>query len=124
VCFPDATDASSVQVDEEGAAFEQLAQLLDKSLVQAQQGMSGEPRFTMLETIREYATEQLQESREEAAVQERHAHYFLRLAEEAGPHLFRPEWDIWLEQLAREDANLRAALAWCKPNKDGVEIGL
>src|SRR5205085_11097774 len=70
VCFTMAPDASSsAQVDEEAATLEQLAQLLDKSLVQAQQGTSGEPRFTMLETIREYASEQLQASREEASVQ-------------------------------------------------------
>jgi len=55
VCFTMAPDASSpAQVDEESATLEQLAQLLDKSLVQAQQGTRGEPRFTMLETIREY----------------------------------------------------------------------
>src|SRR5947209_713398 len=60
VCFPDATTtASSVQADDDGTALEQLAQLLDKSLVQAQQSTSGEPRFTMLETIREYASAQL-----------------------------------------------------------------
>src|SRR2546421_212713 len=82
--------SNSAQVDEEAATLEQLAQLLDKSLVQAQQGTSGEPRFTMLETIREYASEQLQASREEASVQQRHAQYFLRLAEEAELHLYRP----------------------------------
>jgi len=57
-------------------------------------------------------------------MQERHAHYFLSLAEEVEPYLFRPEWESWLERLSREDANLRAALAWSKANQDGVEIGL
>jgi predicted ATPase len=122
VCFPGAT---GVQGDEEGAALEQLAQLLDKSLVQGQQGTSGEPRFTMLETIREYATEQLQESPEEAAVQARHAQYFLRLAEEAEPHLDSPtEWETWLERLEPEEANLRVALAWCEARQDRMESGL
>jgi len=93
--------------------------------VQAQQGTSGEPRFTMLETIREYATEQLAASGEEASVQERHVHYFLRLAEEAEPHLYRPaERDNWLERLESEDANLRVALAWCEAKQDRVETGL
>jgi predicted ATPase len=124
ICFPHATGASSLEQADEGAAFEQLAQLLDKSLVQAQQGRSGEPRFSMLETIREYASEQLQESREEAAVKEWHAHYFLRLAEEVEPHLHSPEWDIWLERLSREDANLRAALAWSTAKQNVVETGL
>src|SRR5215472_6030442 len=58
ICLPDATDAR----EDEGATLEQLAELLDKSLVQAQQGTAGEPRFSMLETIREYASEQLQAS--------------------------------------------------------------
>jgi predicted ATPase len=68
VCFTTATDAPSVAAEEGEGALEQLAQLIDKSLVQAQQGTSAEPRFTMLETIREYAQEQLQASQEEAAV--------------------------------------------------------
>jgi predicted ATPase len=125
-CFPDATNASSrAQVDEEGATVEQLAQLLDKSLVQAQLGTSGEPRFMMLETIREYASEQLQASGEEVAVQEQHAQYFLRLAEEAWPYLYRPaERDSWLERLEAEDANLRAALSWCEARQDRIVIGL
>ncbi len=123
VCLPDAT---GVQGDEEGATLEQLAQLLDKSLVQAQQGTtSGEPRFSMLETIREYATEQLQANREEAVVLERHVQYFLGLAEEAVPHLYRPaERDSLLELLEPEDANLRVALAWCEARQDRVETGL
>ena len=126
VCFPEASVASSSSAeDEEGATLEQLAELLDKSLVRSQQSSRGEPRFTMLETIHEYATEQLQASGEEAAMQERHVQYFLRLAEEAGPPLYRPaERDSSLERLEPEDANLRAALAWSKANDDGVETGL
>ncbi len=125
VCLPDADGTSSpVQTDDDGAVLEQLGHLLDKSLVQTQQGTGGEPRVSMLETIREYATEQLVASGEEAAVQERYAHYFLRLSEEAEPHLFRPEWESWLERLEREDANLRAALTWSKANQDAVETGL
>jgi hypothetical protein len=89
-----------------------------------QQSTAGEPRFTLLATIREYATEQLAASGEEAALQQRHAHYFLKLAEEVEPHLSSPEGDIWLERLEREDANLLAALAWSKANQDAVETGL
>jgi tetratricopeptide (TPR) repeat protein len=125
VCLPTApAGLSPAQTDDEAAVLEQLAQLLNKSLVQAQQGTSGEPRFTMLETIREYATEQLQASGEEAAIRERHVHYFLRLAEEAEPHLSSPEMVNWLVRLESEDANLRAALASCEANQDAVEIGL
>jgi predicted ATPase len=124
VCVFDAFGTSSPAQADEGVTLEQLGQLLDKSLVQATQDTGGEPRFSMLETIREYATEQLVESSEETAVQERHAHYFLRLAEEVWPHLSSSQGDIWLERLSREDANLRAALAWSKANQDKVELGL
>jgi predicted ATPase len=124
VCVFEACGTSSPAQVDDGAVLEQLAHLLDKSLVQTQQDTGGEPRFSMLETIREYATEQLAESSEEATLQERHAHYFLRLSEETEPHLSRPGWESWLERLAREDANLRAALAWSKTNQDAVETGL
>src|SRR6266496_4023877 len=90
VCVFEAIETSSPAQADDGATLEQLAHLLDKSLVQAQQGTGGEPRFTLLETIREYATEQLGASGEEATVQERHAHYFLKLAEEVEPHLSSP----------------------------------
>jgi predicted ATPase len=124
ICLPDTISPTSSEQVDDGVALEQLAQLLDKSMVQGQQGTGGEPRFMLLETIREYATEQLQASGEEAAVQQRHAHYFLRLAEEVLPHLSSTEGDSWLERLEREDANLRAALAWSKANEDAVETGL
>ncbi|TMF47317.1 MAG: tetratricopeptide repeat protein [Chloroflexi bacterium] len=124
VCVFEAIETSSPAQADDGAVLEQLAHLLDKSLVQAQQGTGGEPRFTLLETIRKHATEQLAASGEEAALQQRHAHYFLKLAEEVEPHLSSPEGDIWLEQMKREDANLRAALAWSKANQDAGETGL
>ena len=128
VCVFEAFGASSPAQADDGMVLEQLARLLDKSLVQTQQGAAPrgypEPRFSMLETIQEYAREQLAASGEEATMQERHAHYFLTLAEEVEPHLFRPEGNIWLERLEREDANLVAALAWGKAIEDGGEIGL
>jgi predicted ATPase len=124
ICVFDAGGTPSSPQADDTVALEQVAQLLDKSLVQGHQGTGGEPCFTMLETIREYALEQLEASEEAATVQERHVHYFLRLAEEAEPHLYGPERDSWLERLEREDANLRAALAWSKAKQDAVETGL
>src|SRR5215471_14292339 len=124
VCIFGAASTASSSASDEGAVLDQLAQLLDKSLVQPQQGEGGEPRFTMLETIQEYAQEQLEASGEVAALQERHADYFLRLAEEAYPQMFRPERDVWMERLDREEANLRAALPWSKTDKDAVQTGL
>lgn len=123
VCFPGTPDSSPVQVGDEAATLEQLAQLLDKSLVQAQQGTSGEPRFSMLETIREYAGEQLAAGGEEAEVQARHARYFLRLVEQAELHSLA-RWESWLERQEPEESNLRVALAWCEAGQDGVQTGL
>jgi predicted ATPase len=120
-------DAASTAPSEDGAfvaVLDQLAQLLDKSLVLTQQGERGEPRFTMLETIHEYASEQLVVSGEAAALQERHADYFLRVAEEADPYMYGPQRDVWIERLDREEANLRAALTWSKADKDAVKTGL
>jgi DNA-binding CsgD family transcriptional regulator/tetratricopeptide (TPR) repeat protein len=66
----------------------------------------------MLETIREYARDQLETCGEAVAVRRRHAEYFLALAETAEPHLRGPDQARWLTRLETERANLRAALAW------------
>ena len=89
-----------------------IASLVDKSLVRRMDGVDGEPRFTMLETIREFALERLAESGEEADLRRRHAEHFQRFAEEAWPHLQRDETAAWLDRLEAEYDNLRAALTW------------
>ena len=66
-----------------------MTALLDKSLLQQREGRDGEPRLWLLETIHEYAREKLEESGEAPALQKEHARYFMRLAEEAEPHLGR-----------------------------------
>src|ERR1700694_520807 len=111
-------DRASVSV------LDAVASLLDTSLLVQMERQGEEPRLLMLETVREYGLECLESSGEEVAVYERHAHYFLTLAEEAEIHLTRSEREVWLERLSREDVNLRAALAWCKATPDAVEIGL
>ncbi|HZO31814.1 MAG TPA: tetratricopeptide repeat protein, partial [Chloroflexota bacterium] len=92
--------------------LETVASLVDKSLVRQTDGVNGEPRFTMLETIREFALERLAESGEEADLRRRHAEHFQRFAEEAWPHLQRDETAAWLDRLEAEYDNLRAALTW------------
>ncbi len=89
-----------------------LAALIDKSLLQQVEGADQEPRFVMLETIREYARELLTASGEAAEAQHAHAAYYLALAEEAEPKLTGAEQKRWLERLASEHENLRAALLW------------
>lgn len=90
--------------------IEGLASLVDKSLVR-QEG-DDEPRFSMLETIREYAAEKLDEAGEGDRMRDAHAAYFLSQSEEAQPFLDRRLGREWLDRLAAERDNLRAAFRW------------
>lgn len=87
-----------------------VAGLVDHSLVQADQP-GQESRFDMLETIRAYAREKLDASADGENVMRRHAHYYFGLARQAEDKLLGPEQMHWLETLAREQDNLRAALS-------------
>jgi predicted ATPase/DNA-binding CsgD family transcriptional regulator/DNA-binding XRE family transcriptional regulator len=112
--------------------FDDVASLLDKNLLRRDESGDDEPRFTMLETIREFAAEQLAASGEEADLRRRHALYYLTLAEEGEPQLRSVEDVGWLARMEREHANLRAALIWCRDastaapggSRDAAEIGL
>jgi predicted ATPase/DNA-binding XRE family transcriptional regulator len=106
--------------------LEGLASLLDKSLLGQEVRPDGTSEFTMLETIRAYALEQLTEKGVEEAVRERHARYFLALAEQAELELRGPDQRLWLDRLEQEHDNLRAALEWAKipDHPAAVEIGL
>ncbi|WP_158506192.1 tetratricopeptide repeat protein [Synechocystis sp. PCC 7509] len=105
-CLDGGSSAESNQVL---TSIEALSSLLDHSLVR-QEGRDGEPRFGMLETIREYALERLQSSAVWQATCDRHADYYLVLAEAAEPELKSPNQLAWLERLETENDNLRAAL--------------
>jgi predicted ATPase/DNA-binding SARP family transcriptional activator len=96
------------------AELDALGSLVEKSLVaRAGAWAETEPRFRMLETIRELALERLEEDAEAGATRARHAAYFLRLAEEAERALEAGgEQEARLERLARDHDNLRAALEW------------
>src|SRR5215204_2591358 len=92
--------------------FEGVSSLLDKSLLRREEGQGGEPRFVMLETIHEYASERLEEQRVAESIKRAHAEYSLALAEEAEPGLWGPEDAAWLDRLEQEHDNMRAALSW------------
>jgi predicted ATPase len=92
--------------------LEGVESLVSKSLLQQRAGADGEPRCTMLETICEYACEKMEESGEAEALAARHLAYFLSQAEQAEPHLWEPQQRAWLDRLADDLDNDRAALAW------------
>jgi predicted ATPase/class 3 adenylate cyclase len=103
-----ATDGSS---DKDHDALDIVADLVDVSLVTAVEGVDGEPRFTMLETVRAYACDELRAAGEEAAVREAHARHYLALA--ARLEAQRESQHLVARDLAEsEQDNFREALAW------------
>lgn len=96
-----------------------LTSLADHSLVRAADQRESEPRFAMLETVREFAREQLTASGEDDAVRGRHAAWCLRLAEASEPATpGGPDQARWLIRLEAELPNLRAALNWLEVTGD------
>ncbi len=94
--------------------------LLRSSLLRLEETADEEPRFVMLQTIQEYASERLAESGEAEALRERHASYYLARGEASLGPSFSPAQGAWLE---REHDNLRAILRWCVERRD-AEMGL
>jgi predicted ATPase len=112
-CTLDAAETVGGGASTEGASgmdvLAMMVSLVDKNLVRRIE-TSEEPRFAMLETIREYALERLGETDEAHPLRLRHAEYYLALAEEAEPGLIGTTQASWLDLLADEQDNFRAAL--------------
>jgi len=103
-----------------------LASLVDKSLLH-QQSVDHEPRFTMLETLREYALVRLEAEGQAEPVRRGHAEAMLALARRAAPELQGSGQGHWLVRLERDHENLRAALRWAVERRDGLlalELGV
>jgi predicted ATPase/class 3 adenylate cyclase len=94
------------------AELEDLLSLVAQSLVRQTEGPGGEPRYWMLETIREFAVAALDESGEAETLRNRHLDWFASLAREAREGLLRPRSSEWYDRLETELENLRAAFAW------------
>jgi len=107
-------DAEAVCEDEQlpaGDVLDSISRLVDKSLLIPEHAEET-GRYRMLETIREYAYERLQESDEVTATQSRFLNFFLQMGLQAEIELSGPAQGEWLERLDAEHENLRAALAW------------
>lgn len=97
-----------------------IASLVRQSLIFPAQADGSQPRFTMLETLREFGLEQLAAADEEKQVRDRHASYFLREAIE-GEYawcMFAEDGLRWLKRLKADQANFRDALAWLEQNAE------
>ena len=99
-----------------------LTTLVEMSLVRLDE-TGTEPRFRMLETIREFALDQLTEVKEDCTIRERHAAFFLAFAEAAEPELVRANQVEWLDRLSADSPNITAALGWLL-DQDRIEEGL
>lgn len=97
---------------EQGQVLNLLSSLVDKSLVVAQTLLGSEARYSLLETIRQYAKGKMIELGEWSVIRGRHLNYFLHKTEEALPKLSGPYQMLWLNWLEGEYDNIRAALAW------------
>lgn len=109
-CTLEAAEAVSGEEGEDDV-LEALGSLVEKSLVRQRELEDDEPRFTMLEVVREYALERLEASGEAEAVRLKFARYFKRMAEESEPDIRSGKQVPWVRRLSREHENVKAALA-------------
>ena len=101
-----------------------LGSLIDKNLVRRQSDGGDGTRFTMLESIRSFALERLGMSGDHAEVSVRHAEVYLLLAERADREMVGPAQSVWMDRLAADLDNIRAAMSWAVATPGGVDIGL
>ncbi len=118
-----------VENQDEQQVLDDLEHLVEHSLVQVRETEDGKARFSMLELLRMYTLEQLDLNGELEVNREHHARYYLRLAQQAEPHLQNENQQFWIVMLEREHGNLRAALRWSKErssggDRDAMLIGL
>jgi predicted ATPase/class 3 adenylate cyclase len=124
----DAAEAIVGSVEPRIDTFDALASLHENSLInqsgQDSKGTVHIPRFTMLQTIQEFATRELAASGESDALRQAHACYFLESARGAAPHLIGPVASDWLNHIEDDYDNLRLALDWFCEQRDATRAVL
>jgi predicted ATPase/transcriptional regulator with XRE-family HTH domain len=108
-------------LDSNPSILDALSRLVDKSLLLVEQ--RDQPRYRFLEPIRQYARDKLNETGESNLIQDRHLHYYLRVAEEAEPYLYGAGQYDWKKRLEWDHDNLRVALGWSLES-DQIQAGL
>lgn len=110
----------------EGEILDELATLVDVSLLSRVESVDEEPRFETLESIREYGWELAEQEGETDEQRRLHARYYLELAERLEPELAGPRQEVWLDRLAQEHHNIQAVLDWALEHGDlelAVQLG-
>jgi non-specific serine/threonine protein kinase len=120
VCGPGAEDGSDL---DEFGVLDLLTHLVDKSLVIADE-IGGESRYRLLETVRQYAAERLEEANEASEARNRHLDFYLALAEKAEPQLTGSGQAAWLERIEAEHENVLTALDRCEVAEEGAAKAL
>jgi predicted ATPase/class 3 adenylate cyclase len=120
----DAVEAVAEENPSPGLVLDRLESLLDKSLLQEVEGTNSELRFVMLETLREYGSEQLEANGEQSTIRQRHANFFLSIAEQTKARLGSAGQVEWIDRMEQEHDNLRAALEWSKTADGAAETCL
>ncbi|RPI30295.1 MAG: tetratricopeptide repeat protein, partial [Chloroflexota bacterium] len=123
-CTLEAVEAVAGDDPAHTSRLDLLESLLDKSLLREVEDTTGELRFVMLETLREFGLEQLEASGEQETIRRRHANFFLALAGQAEARLESGEQVQWMNRMEQEHDNLRAALEWSEVAEDAGELCL
>ncbi|HZQ06615.1 MAG TPA: tetratricopeptide repeat protein [Anaerolineae bacterium] len=114
--------AAEAVVGDEHSLLDRIVSLLDKSLLRQSEHTDAEPRFVMLELLREFGLEQLKASGEDQTIRYKHANFFLALAEQAEARLESTEQIEWLDRMEQEHDNLRASLEWSQTAQGAGDV--
>jgi predicted ATPase/DNA-binding CsgD family transcriptional regulator len=120
----EAAEAVAAELNDELDVLDGVMSLLDMSLLRHDEDCGGEPRFSMLETVREFGLEQLETNGEVDAVRALCATFFVDLAEQAEGEFFGPQEIAWLDRCQQELDNFRAIIAWSSGNGGDPALGL
>jgi predicted ATPase/DNA-binding NarL/FixJ family response regulator len=120
----EAAEAMSREPDAETDMLGGVMSLLDKSLLRQWEETEGQPRFGLLETVREFALERLEASGEGSVIRRRYATFFVQLAERAESEFFGPQEITWLDRCQPELDNFRAVMAWSTSGDGDPALGL
>ncbi len=123
-CTLEATEAGCAGEGlETGEVLDLLAALVDRSMLIADRRSGEEARYRLLETVRQYAREKLQDSGESARLHTRHRDYYLAFIEANAHKLFSKDRLLWTRKLEAEHENMRLALEWSFSDLTDVEAG-